>query len=119
MDALHAILAWVAAAAAVAVVVVGAAVAVGRLSSRRLVDRAILASLGATGAAGAAGLVLPLTNRPPGDPLHLLYGVVAFAALPLARYHARDGRIERIGRWVAVAGIVVVGAMLRLFMTGR
>jgi hypothetical protein len=119
MDTIHAAAAWLAVAAAAGVLLAAVAATVGWMASKLLLDRAILVCLAATGAAALAGLVLPISGQPPRDALHVLYGVVAVGAVPLARYHARRRSIVGIGRWVGVGGLVLMGALLRLFMTGR
>jgi hypothetical protein len=118
MAPIHVALAW--AAVAAGVVLLGAAIltAAGRTASYRALDAAILAQLGTTGAAAIVGLVLPLSGSAVRDPLHLLYAVVALAAAPIGRY-AGHGDTRRIGRYAVIAGLVVLGSTLRLFMTGR
>jgi hypothetical protein len=118
MIPIHVALAWAAVAAGLAFLAVAIATAAGRTSSYRLLDATILAQLGTAGAAGIAGLVLPLAGSTIRDPLHVLYAVVAVAAAPIGRYlgHAET---RRIGRYAVVAGLVVLGSTLRLFMTGR
>lgn len=119
MDALHAALGWITVATAIVTVVAAVLTARGRLGSRTPLDRAILAHLGAAIAASAVGLALLATGRPLGDPLHAVYAAVAVGAVPVGRYLSRDGPTPRIGRHVAVGGLLVLGALLRLFMTGR
>lgn len=117
MAPLHVALAWAAAAAAVGLLVVAIATAAGRTASYRALDTAILVQIVTTSAAAIAGIVLPLTGSTVRDPLHLLYGLVALGAAPLSRYLGR-GDALRIGRYAVVAGLVVLGSTLRLFMTG-
>jgi len=118
MAPIHVALAWAALAAGVALLVVAVATATGRTASYRLLDAAILAQLATTAVAAIVGLVLPLAAYTVRDPLHLVYAVVALAAAPLGRYAGR-GDARRIGRYAVVAGLVVLGSTLRLFMTGR
>jgi hypothetical protein len=118
MAPFHVALAWAALAAGVALLVVALATAVGRTASYRELDGVILAQLAVTGVAAIVGLVLPVTGSAIRDPLHLLYAVVALVAAPLGRYLGR-GDARRIGRYAVVAGLVVLGSTLRLFMTGR
>jgi hypothetical protein len=64
------------------------------------------------------GIGVALTNHPPRDPLHILYGLLAGAALPGAAVAAR-GRAGPAQAVVwAIAGIVLVILVLRLFQTG-
>jgi hypothetical protein len=118
MAPLHVALAWAAVAAGLALLVVALATAAGRTASYRQLDAAILAQLGTTGAAALVGLILPLAAYTLRDPLHLVYAAIALAAAPIGRYLGR-GDTRRIGRYAVVAGLVVLGSTLRLFMTGR
>jgi hypothetical protein len=118
MAPIHVALAWAAVAAGIALLVVALATAAGRTASYRELDAVILAQLAVTGAAAIVGLVLPVTGSAIRDPLHLLYAVVALVAAPIGRYAGR-GDARRIGRFAVVAGLVVLGSTLRLFMTGR
>lgn len=64
-----------------------------------------------------AGAVVALADGPPADPLHIVYGVLAVAALPGAAVIAR-GRTERAGSVVwAIAGVVLLILVLRSFQT--
>jgi hypothetical protein len=65
-----------------------------------------------------AGTVVALANHPPRDPLHIVYGLLAVSALPGAALLSR-GRVGPAQAVVwAIAGIVVVILVLRLFQTG-
>lgn len=67
--------------------------------------------------AALAGVGTAVADGPPGDPLHIVYGVLAVAALPGAAVIAR-GRTERAETVVwAIAGVVLVILVLRLFQT--
>lgn len=116
---LHIALAWIAAGTAFVALVVAAARGWADRGSRLLVDRAILAVMGTVLVASLAGIVLPVSGRTLSDPLHALYGAVAFGALPVGRYVARAGDTRRIARYATVGCLLVLAAMLRLFMTGR
>ena len=118
MVTIHVALAWAAVAAGLALLVVALLTAAGRTASYRELDAAILAQLATIGATAIVGLVLPVTGSTVRDPLHLVYAVVALAAAPLGRYMGR-GDARRIGRFAVVAGLVVLGSTLRLFMTGH
>jgi hypothetical protein len=64
-----------------------------------------------------AGIVVALTDGPPADPLHIVYGVLAVAALPGAALIVR-GRTERAQTLVwGIAGLVLAILVLRLFQT--
>ena len=119
MANLHSVLAWISVAGALVLLATAAGAATGRLSSRMVLDRAILVQMATVAVALLTGLVLPFAGSGPGDPLHLLYAIVALAAAPLARFYPRYRSMVVLGRWVAVAGVVILGATLRLFMTGR
>ncbi len=101
------------------VLAVAVALATGRGPGRRAVDRAILVALALVAITVVVGAPLPVTGAPPRDPLHFLYALVALAGLPIARVAAADADPRRLGRFVALAALLVLGAMVRLFMTGR
>ena len=121
----HGVLAIASVAAAIAVLVMGVLVDLGRSMTARWIDHVILLSIGATGLALLLGPVLLLT-RGLSDPLHALYAIVALVALPLARIlaapetraGARPSIDRRSGRWLALAAVSTLGALLRLSMTG-
>lgn len=63
------------------------------------------------------GVIVALADGPPADPLHIVYGLLAIAALPGAAVIAR-GRTERAGSVVwAIAGVVLLILVLRSFQT--
>lgn len=67
--------------------------------------------------AALSGVGTALADSPPGDPLHVVYGVLAVVALPGAAVIAR-GRTGRAVTVVwAIAGVVLVILVLRLFQT--
>ena len=70
------------------------------------------------GLAAALGLGAAITDDFPKDFLHVLYGALAVGAMPGAAIVA-SGRTgpRRTGVW-AIAGIVLVILILRLFQTG-
>ena len=118
MAVLHGALAWLSAISIVAVVAVALPTAVGWTRTYRALDATLLGQAVATLLAGATGALLAATAHPPADPLHLLYGALA-AGLPIVTRIMAQGRAPRsIGRWVAVAALVALGATLRSFMTG-
>lgn len=119
MAELHAAFAWLAVAGTVAVLAVGIVLAAGRTRSYALLDGAILVQAGAAALAAAVGLVLAVAGHGLRDPLHIVYAVVAVSAAIATRYAVRGHDPRRAGRWIALAGVVILGVMVRLFMTGR
>lgn len=118
MPELHRLAAYAAVAVALLLLaIVLLSLATGRL--RRFgVDRLVMLGMGVIGLAGLVGLVLLATGHTPADPLHLLYGPVAFVTLPVARYLARQGSERRRTLWMLLGSLVLCGVLLRLFMTG-
>jgi hypothetical protein len=98
----------------------------GLRDHRLAVDRLILLVLGTVLANGVVGGALIATGSRPADGLHLLYGPAAFVT-PLigwwlaGRAGSDDGqrppRSRRDG-WLVAASAVLLGLVLRLFMTG-
>jgi hypothetical protein len=72
----------------------------------------------AIGGAGLVGVVIALTDRPPEDPLHVLYGVLAAATLPGGALIARDRPAGQRTVVLAIAMVVLVILVVRLFQTG-
>ena len=71
----------------------------------------------AIAAAALAGSAAALSDGPPGDPLHVVYGVLAVVALPGAGLVAR-GRVGHAQTVIwAIAAVIVVILVLRLFQT--
>jgi hypothetical protein len=118
MTAAHVALAWLAATSIVVVLVVALVTAAGRTRGYAWLDRALLAQLALTGLTVATGVATFLVVRPPGDPLHLVYGGVTAGAPLVARIALQGRDPQRLGRWVAVAAAVAIGATVRSFMTG-
>ena len=118
MAELHTALAWIVVVGAVAVVAAALPTAAGWTASYRLLDLAILGLIVSTVAAALAGLVLLLIGHRPSEALHFLYAAVALAAMPVARYAMRDRSVIRMARFVALAGVIVLVSIVRLFMTG-
>jgi hypothetical protein len=71
----------------------------------------------ALAASALAGVVVALTEQLPRDPLHIVYGVLAVVGLPGAALIARGRAGPAQAAVLAVAGIVVVILVLRLFQT--
>jgi hypothetical protein len=118
MEQLHVLLAWLAAVGSIVLLGAAAITAIGRTRSYLLLDRAILAQLLALAPALATGLAIVPATGGPNDPLHFLYAVLAAVVAPSVRYAARQRTVQIMGRWQVVAGVVTLGAILRLFMTG-
>ena len=113
--------AWVAIAAAVVtglLVVLGALDGLGVVAGKRWLDRLLIALLAILVVAAILGPGIVVGVRPPSDPLHYLYAVVAIGAVPAARYAAGRRAAPRVGWWVAVGGLVTLAALLRLWGTG-
>lgn len=70
------------------------------------------------GAAAVLGIGVAITDKVPDDPLHIVYGALAFGVVPGAALVA-GGRTDtrRTVVW-AIAGIVLTILVLRLFQTG-
>lgn len=75
-------------------------------------------SVGLVAVAAASGLVLIATGAQPADGLHLLYAVVATAAIPLARSFFGGARGRGAGAAALVAFVVLGAVLYRLFTTG-
>lgn len=94
---------------------------IGAVQSRfrtLLVDRLILAALAALALTSLIGPPLLISGQQPPDRLHFLYAGLAWVALPIARYAARSGDARRRGIALIVGTAVLLGACLRLYMTG-
>ena len=118
---LHAWLAAGAAVAAAALVIGGVIDTLGVVRpgvAKRWLDRLLLALLGLVTLAAILGPLVLLLVGPPDDWLHLLYAAVVLAAAPIARLIADRRGSARVGAWVATGGLVTLGALLRLWMTG-
>ncbi|HEX5826423.1 MAG TPA: hypothetical protein VFY23_02800 [Candidatus Limnocylindrales bacterium] len=117
----HVLLAVATAVVAGLLVVLGLLDATGMLTgarSKRWVDRAILALLALAAATAILGPLIVILVGPPRDWLHLLYAAVAIGAAPVARLEAARRNSTRAGAWVALGGLVTLGALLRLWGTG-
>lgn len=66
----------------------------------------------------AFGALVYLSGARPGEGLHLLYGIVILAVLPLASSFAADAPPRAHSGVLAVAGLVVVLLAWRLLSTG-
>jgi hypothetical protein len=102
----------------VAVLVAALPPAFERSRSYRWLDRAIIVQLATTIVAAVVGMATLAVGGRVADPLHLLYAVIV-VALPVGVRAAAQGRpVRTIGRWVAIAALLSLGATLRSFMTG-
>jgi hypothetical protein len=66
----------------------------------------------------AGGLGLLTGGAGPHDSLHLLYGVLAFGALPVAGTFTKNSSPRRAGLIAVLARVVLLVLLLRLFQTG-
>lgn len=89
-----------------------------RRFSTLIIDRLILLTLGALALTSLIGPPLLLSGEQPPDRLHFLYAGLAWVALPVGRYVARSGEARRRGIALAIGAAVLLGACLRLYMTG-
>jgi hypothetical protein len=106
------------AAAVLAVLVAALLPAFERSRSYRWLDRTIIVQVATTVLTAVLGIATLAVGGRLRDPLHLLYAVIV-AALPVAVRLAAQGRPARtVGRWVAIAALLSLGATLRSFMTG-
>jgi len=87
-------------------------------SARVFLDRLLLLQLAALFLALFTGGAVVIANGIPRDPLHILYGVVVFVPLPLARYLGRTGSPRRRSGYLALGALTTVGLVTRLFQTG-
>ena len=118
MEIVHALAAvGVAAIGVVLALTAGAALATGR-SLRRALDRLILVALVLAGIAVVTGPLLWLADRPPSDPLHILYAIAVVVALPIARFTLPAPTPDRRSVLLLVAGVLVAGLTVRLAQTG-
>jgi hypothetical protein len=120
-SALAVLHAWVATLAAIiagALVVLGVLDALRMVDARRWLDRLVLALLVALLGATVLGPGIVIGVRPPTDPLHFLYAGIALGTVPVLRFVAHERRSDRLGGWLAVGGIITLGALLRLWATG-
>ncbi|MGH2749888.1 MAG: hypothetical protein ACRDK3_03295 [Actinomycetota bacterium] len=77
-----------------------------------------LGVVGLAAAQLAVGAVLYATGRKPAETLHILYGIVAVAALPIAATFAQEAPPKaRAGALAAGAGLMLV-MIWRLWVTG-
>ena len=96
----------------------------GRADHRFAVDRLVLVVEAAVVVAAGAGGVVLLGGARPADPLHLLYGALGVAAVPLGLALGGRGAGDpgpsrrRRDRWIAISAAVLLAIELRLFLTG-
>jgi len=126
---LHVGSAAVSGAAAIGVTLAAGLAAAGGTVSRRTLDRLLLVGILATLAAIVSGPLLLAEGRVITDPLHALYGAIALLAGPVTRGAAMRDTVRpcaragspvppAVGRWMVAGGLVTLGALLRLWMTG-
>jgi hypothetical protein len=115
MAALHAAFLWVVAVAAVLWVATG--VPRGRAGGGGVAGLANLLLVAAAGLAALGGLALLVTGHRPRDPLHLLYGVLIPAVVPVTEGYSRR-RPDRVILHRVAGGVVVAAILFRLQTTG-
>lgn len=118
MEQLHRSLAYAAVAGTLlALAWTVAAVVSGRGGGQRL-ESFQAAVVGIVAITAVVGLLQLLSGHAPQDQIHLLYGVLAVAALPFARSFGAHASARARGI-LSVAGLVALALfLLRLFMTG-
>jgi hypothetical protein len=89
----------------------------GKPPGRLFVGNLVWVVLGVVLAAATGGFVA-LTQQPPDDPLHVVYGVIALALLPGAALVAMNRPDTQRSAVLAVAGIVLAVLLFRLVETG-
>jgi hypothetical protein len=114
----HAWLAVIAVVATGAIVVASLLALLGARVTRTLLDRLLIGLLLSAGPAAILGPVIWIAGRPPADPLHAVYGALAVLALPLTRAAVGRRPARIVARWLLLGGLVTLGALLRLWMTG-
>ena len=67
---------------------------------------------------GALGIVLTFTGRPPAQWLHVVYGVLVFAALPVAHAYVRGRSARAAAGLYGLAAGIAFAAALRALATG-
>ncbi len=116
---LHLALFGLTAAAALALLVVACGGILRGRYSRLWIDRLVLVGIACVALTAVVGPALILTGKQPGDVLHFLYAAVALLALPIGRGVAGSVKTpRRRGAAIALAAIVMLGVLLRLYMTG-
>jgi hypothetical protein len=114
---IHGLVAQVALVVAVLVTVYAVALAATKRAPTPSFFGAVVWAGLVTVAAALGGIAVAVTDHPPRDPLHILYGLLAITVLPGAVLLARDrvGTARSVA-W-AVAGMVLVLLLVRLFQT--
>lgn len=118
LSVIHAWTAGAAGAVSGAMLVVGALDGLRLVAARRLLDGLVIALLVVLLLGTMLGPLVVITTAPPRDPLHLLYAGVALVAAPITRFEAARRRVARTGWWLGLGGLVTLGALLRLWVTG-
>lgn len=68
------------------------------------------------GAAGGLGMLVG--GEGPGDPLHIIYGGLALASIPIGNGLSRHASPRRLAITTLLARIILIVLILRLFQTG-
>jgi hypothetical protein len=64
------------------------------------------------------GAILYLQGHRPGEGLHYVYGLIVFAAVPVAYVYSDQKQVRRDIIIMTIAAAAVIGAALRAFATG-
>ena len=117
MESLHGLVAQL----VLVLAVIGAAWTVGLAVARRTGGPMLYGELVwivlAIAVAGLIGIVIAISAAPPRDALHVLYGLLAGAALPLAALVARDRPPRQRTAILAIALVVLLILVVRMFQT--
>ena len=118
MEVIHRLLAYGGAAAALAGIVWSLVLVVtGRQGGQRF-EQVQAAIVAAFLIAAVSGGFLLVTGARPGEGLHLLYGVIALAVIPLARSFLGRMNARSAAALLLVAFVVLGAVTYRLFTTG-
>lgn len=118
MEAIHRLLAYAAAAAAVLGLAWSCAVALRGRPQARTFERFQAAVVSVIIVGAASGVLLLLTGASPADGLHLLYAGVAVIIIPLARSFSGQMSDRRTALALLLAFAVLGAVTYRLFTTG-
>jgi hypothetical protein len=118
MTGLHLLIAQLAVALALLATVWSAALAVTRRPPGRLFLVNFLWVGLAIAVVALSGLFMLMLGHTPGDPLHLLYGALGTAAIPVAIAVGSQRPPRQQALAMLIASVVLLILLLRLFQTG-
>lgn len=84
----------------------------------RLFVRSLIVVVVGVVLAAATGGAIAIAERPPDDPLHVVYGIAALAVLPLTAVMGAGRPANQRSIVLSVAGVVLVVLLFRLVETG-